>query len=64
MLFFKKRLRKSTPEDDKQFAENLEGISFKDKIAMSFSGCIVIVIPCLLVLVGLSLLAMFLTGVL
>ena len=66
MLFFRKRLRKSTPEEDKQFCETMQssGIKFKDKFAMVFSAYLVIVMPCLLVLVGLSLLAMFILGVL
>ena len=66
MLFFRKRLRKSTPEDDRQFRENMQnsGIKFKDKMAMVLSAYLVIVLPCLLILVGLSLLAMFILGVL
>lgn len=66
MLFFRKRLRKSTPEEFKRFQEDMqnEGVKFKDKVAMVLSAYLIIVLPCLLILIGISLLAMFLLGML
>ena len=66
MLFFRKRLRKSTPEEEQKFHEDMQnaGVKFKDKLAMVLSAYLVIVLPCLLILIGISLLAMFLLGVL
>ncbi len=66
MLFFRKRLRKSTPEEFNRFQEDMqnEGVKFKDKVAMVLSAYLIIVLPCLLILIGISLLAMFLLGML
>lgn len=66
MLFFRKRLRKSTPEEFNRFHEDMqnEGVKFKDKVAMVLSAYLIIVLPCLLILIGISLLAMFLLGML
>ena len=66
MLFFRKRLRKSTPEEFNRFHEDMqnEGVKFKDNVAMVLSAYLIIVLPCLLILIGISLLAMFLLGML
>ena len=66
MLFFRKRLRKSTPEEFNRFHEDMqnEDVKFKDKVAMVLSAYLIIVLPCLLILIGISLLAMFLLGML
>lgn len=52
MIF--KRLRKSTPEEDQEFAErmNSEEVTWKDKFAMVFSAFLVILVPCILVLLA------------
>lgn len=65
-MFFRKKLKKITPEEKAEFRENIqkENVNFKDKIAMVLSAYVVIVLPCLIVLILLSLLAMFLVGVL
>lgn len=65
-MFFRKKLKKITPEEEAKFRENIqkENITFKDKIAMILSAYVVIVLPCLIVLVLLSLFVMFLFGIL
>lgn len=65
-MFFRKKLKKITPEQEREFRENIqkENITFKDKIAMILSAYLVIVLPCLIVLVLLSLFVMFLFGIL
>ncbi len=65
-MFFKKRLKKSTPEEDEKFAEMMDEceVDFKDKLAMVISAFIVIVLPCLLILIGLCLVACLLLGLL
>lgn len=64
MIF--KRLKKSTPEQEKQFEDMMveEKVSWKDRLAMMLSAYVVIVIPCLLVLIGLSALTLWLFGLL
>lgn len=64
MIF--KRLKKSTQEQEKQFEEMMveEKVSWKDRLAMMLSAYVVIVIPCLLVLIGLSALTLWLFGIL
>ncbi len=66
MLFFKKRLKKSTPEEDQQFRELMQqnDVGFKDGMAMILSAFLVIVLPCLLVLCGIAVLGLWLFGVL
>ena len=66
MFFFKKRLKKATAEDDMKFREMMREneVGKKDSIAMVLAALLVIVLPCLLVLLGISLLALFLFGVL
>ncbi len=63
-MFFRKRLKKWTPEDDEKLARamNENNVGFKDRIAMVIAAFIVIVIPCLLVLLGISGLALLLFG--
>lgn len=66
MLFFKKKLKRSTPEQDEQFRQMMqeERVGFKDGMAMIISAFLVLVLPCLLILCGMSLLALWLFGVL
>ncbi len=63
-MFFRKRLKKWTPEDDEKLARamNENNVGFKDRIAMVIAAFLVIVIPCLLVLLGISGLALLLFG--
>ncbi|MBQ3141489.1 MAG: hypothetical protein IJC25_05970 [Clostridia bacterium] len=55
-MFFKKRLRKATPEDDAKLAQAMEenDVGFKDRFAMVVSAFLVIVLPCLLILLAIS----------
>lgn len=63
-MFFRKRLKKSTIEDEKRFGKMLEeeGVGAKDKFAMIVSAFLVLILPCILILVGLSLLMLWLFG--
>ena len=60
------RLRRSTPEDERELDRRMDEIktSPKDVLAMMASAFVVIVLPCLAILVGLSLAVMFLFGLL
>lgn len=64
MIF--KRLKKSTPEEEKQFERMLEEqkVGWKDRLSMMLSAYVIIVIPCILVLLGISALAMWMFGLL
>lgn len=66
MLFFSKRLKKSTPEEDAEFRQRMqdEQVGFKDGLAMILGAFITIVLPCLLILCGMAVLAMWVFGVL
>ena len=55
-----KRLKKVTPEQEKR----MEGVPFQDKVIMVVTAFFVIVIPCLLVVIGMSLLVMWILGML
>ena len=59
-----KRLKKVTPEQKKEFSERMEGVPFQDKVIMVVTAFFVIVIPCLLVVGGMSLLVMWILGML
>ena len=61
-----RRLRRSTPEDERELDRRMDEIktSPKDVLAMMASAFVVIVLPCLAILVGLSLAVMFLFGLL
>lgn len=65
MLFRKKKLKKTTPEDEARFAEELEEneVGFQDRLAMVISAMLVIVLPCLLILLGLGGIFIFLTEI-
>ncbi len=64
MLFFRKKLKKASKEDDELLARAMEenNVGFKDKIAMVFSAFLVLVLPSLLMLLALSCFVMFLFG--
>ncbi len=59
-----KKLKKSTPEEANDFAELLEEekVGHKDRFAMVLSAFLVIVLPCFLILVVISALALWLFG--
>ena len=59
-----KRLKKVTSEQEKEFSERMEGVPFLDKVIMVVTAFFVIVIPCLLVVIGMSLLVMWILGML
>ena len=61
-----KRLKKSTPEQVKQFAVQMieAGVSPKDKLLMTLTAYVVILLPCLLVLLGLSVFMLWILGLL
>ena len=59
-----KRLKKVTPEQEKEFSERMVGVPFQDKVIMVVTAFFVIVIPCLLVVGGMSLLVMWILGML
>ena len=61
-----KRLKKSTPEEEEQFGKMLEEqkVGWKDRLAMMVSAYVVIVIPCLLVLIGMSAFMLWVFGLL
>ena len=62
LLFFKKRLKKASEDDEARFVQAMEdnNVGFKDKIAMVISAFLVIVLPCLLILLGISGIALWL----
>ena len=61
-----KRLKKSNPEQENQFAEQMKeaGVSPKDKLLMTLTAYVVILLPCLLVLLGLSVFMLWILGLL
>jgi len=66
MGFIRKRLKKATPEQMADFRERMSNanVPWLDKIIMVLTGWVIIVLPCLLILVGMSALIMFLLGML
>ncbi len=61
---FLKRLKKSTPQQEAEFRERMEQVPFLDKLIMIGTAFVVIVLPCLAVIVGMSLLVMWILGML
>lgn len=61
-----KRLKKSTPKQEKEFKENIEkeGDGVKDFVAMLVSAFLVLVLPCILILGGLGFLLLWAFGAL
>ena len=61
-----RRLKKASKKDQEEFKERLReaDLPWKDKFAMIASAFFVIVLPCLLVLVALSLFVMWIFGAL
>ncbi len=56
-----RRLRKSTKEEDRKFAQMMEDehVTFKERLLMTLVAYAVILIPCILVLVGFGLLVLW-----
>lgn len=65
MFFHRKKLKKSTPEEDRNFRERLHenGVGFSDTFAMIVAAFFTIVLPCAIILVVICLLGMLLFGV-
>ncbi len=61
-----KRLKQVTPEQEEEFRQRMteEEVGWKDKLTMIGTAYLIIVLPCLLILLGLSALCMWLFGVL
>ncbi|MDO4565033.1 MAG: hypothetical protein Q4C04_05415 [Clostridia bacterium] len=61
-----KRIRKSTRAEDAELRERMssENVPAKDKAVMIITAFFVIVIPCALVLIGMSLLMLWIFGAL
>lgn len=66
MFFFRKRLKKSTPEQDEAFRQMMqdEQVGFKDGFAMIVAAFITIVLPCALIICGIAFLMLLLFGLL
>lgn len=59
-----KRLKKVTPEQEKEFSERMQDVPFLDKAIMTLTAFVVIVIPCALVIGGMTLLVTWILGLL
>lgn len=61
-----KRLKKSTPEKEAEFADRMEEakVTWKDRFAMIVSAFLVIFLPCTLILCALGLLILWMFGAL
>lgn len=69
MLFgknpFFKKLKKSTPEDEYQFRNMMQeqNVPLVDKLVMIATAFAVLVLPCALILVGMSAIVMWIFGI-
>ncbi len=65
MLWWKK-LKKSTPESEKEFDERMKeaGVTWKDKLAMIIAAFITLFLPAALILIGLVVFVMWMFGAL
>ena len=61
---FLQRLKKATPKQEAEFRERMEQVPFVDKLIMIGTAFVVIVLPCLAVITGMSLLVMWILGML
>ena len=61
-----KRINQVTPEQEQEFQERMsqENVSVADKVIMVITSFFVIVIPCAVVLIGISLLTLWIFGLL
>ncbi len=60
----RKKLRKATSEDEEKLIRAMEEneVGWRDRFAMVFSAILVIVLPCLLILLAISGLALWVFG--
>nr|WP_297863744.1 hypothetical protein [uncultured Acetatifactor sp.] len=61
-----KRIRKSSQEEEEKFQKELReaSVSFREKLVMTLTAYVVIVLPCLLLLIGLSAFMLWIMGLL
>ena len=61
-----KRLKKISPENESDFKERMsdERLPVQDKVIMILTSFVVIVLPCALILIGMSLLMLWVFGLL
>ncbi|MCI9143931.1 MAG: hypothetical protein HFH87_15175 [Lachnospiraceae bacterium] len=61
-----KRIRKSSQEEEEKFRKGMQeaGVSFREKLVMTLTAYVVIVLPCLLILIGLSVFMLWIMGLL
>ena len=61
-----KRIRKSSQEEEENFQKELReaSVSFREKLVMTLTAYVVIVLPCLLLLIGLSAFMLWIMGLL
>jgi hypothetical protein len=61
-----KRIRKSSQEEEEKFQKELReaGVSFREKLVMTLTAYVVLVLPCLLLLIGLSAFMLWIMGLL
>lgn len=65
-MFFRKRLKKMTPQEEEEKLRELSGekVGWKDKFAMIVSAYLVLVLPAVLILLVLCAMALGLWGLL
>lgn len=65
-MFFRKRLKTLTPEQEKEKREELsrEKVGWKDKFAMIVSAYVVLMLPAILIIVALCAIALGVLGLL
>lgn len=61
-----KRIRKSSQEEEEKFQKELReaGVFFREKLVMTLTAYVVLVLPCLLLLIGLSAFMLWIMGLL
>ena len=62
MAFFRKNLKKSTPQQEADFKERMADVPLLDKLIMIGTAFVVIVLPCFLVITGMTVLVMWILG--
>lgn len=65
-MFFSKRLKKLTPEQEEERRQEIakEDLTWKDRFAMVFSAYVVLLVPSLLILLAICLVALLIFGIL
>lgn len=61
-----KEMKKPSPEEDEAFRKGMEGmkVDWKERLLMTLTAYVVIVLPCLLLLIGLSAFMLWIMGLL